>query len=72
MYKNTVQQAPGLQEEVFKWMHDEAQRLALSNADRQGGIVIDEMAIQPDLQMVRDNDGFKVKRKGTPLWVHTA
>ena len=55
MYKNTVQQAPGLQEEVFKWMHDEAQRLALSNADRQGGIVIDEMAIQPDLQMVRDN-----------------
>ena len=60
MYKNTVQQAPGLQEEVFKWMHDEAQRLALSNADRQGGIVIDEMAIQPDLQMVRDNDGFKL------------
>ena len=37
LYKNTVKQKPGFQEEVFKWMFAEAERLRISPEGRKGG-----------------------------------
>lgn len=45
-YKNCVTQDPGIQDNVFVWMHDEADRLKLSEEQRHGGIIFDEMSIQ--------------------------
>ena len=60
MYKNNVRPESGLNEAIFRWMLAEAETRRLSPADRQGGLLIDEMSIQPDLQMVRDGDGFQL------------
>ena len=38
----------------------EAETRQLSPSARRGGLLIDEMSIQPDLQMVRDGDGFQL------------
>ena len=60
MHKNNVRQESDLQEAVIRWMLAEADANRLSSSNRQGGLVIDEMAIQPDLQMVRDGDQFQL------------
>ena len=60
MYKNNVRPESGLNEAIFRWMLAEAETRRLSPTDRQGGLLIDEMSIQPDLQMVRDGDGFQL------------
>ena len=60
MYKHNGQQESGLNEAIFRWMLAEAETRRLSPSDRQGGLDIDEMSIQPDLQMVHDRDGFNL------------
>jgi hypothetical protein len=51
LYKNCVQQTTGLNQDMFRWMHSEAKMLALTEAGYSGGLVLDEMNIQKDLQI---------------------
>ncbi len=46
LYKNSVKQRPGLNEEVLEWMLVEANKLGLDSFGREGGLILDEMAIQ--------------------------
>lgn len=46
MYKNSVSQKPGLNDEVLQWMLHEADKLKLDSFGREGGLILDEMAIQ--------------------------
>ena len=53
MYKNCVKQKPGLCDDNLIWMEREAERQNVSAFGKHGGLVIDEMSIQDDLQKVR-------------------
>ena len=46
MYKNSCAQNPGLNESVGQWMAMEASKRKLGPEGREGGIILDEMAIQ--------------------------
>ena len=46
MYKNSCAQNPGLNEAVGQWMAMEASKRKLGPEGREGGIILDEMAIQ--------------------------
>ncbi len=50
-YKNVVDQKPGFQDHVFQWMYDTAMERALPPHGYEGGIILDEMSLQPDLQI---------------------
>lgn len=68
LYKNQLKQNPGLDEELFEWMFNEANFLELPTEARQGGIIFDEMAIQTDIQIEKNGDiveliGFTDKGK---------
>lgn len=60
MYKNCIRQKPGLNDENLIWMNKEAQRQKISDFGRRGGLVIDEMSIQDDLQIVRKGDAWSI------------
>lgn len=45
-YKSSVEQKPGLQQNMFLWMKAEADRMNLSEVGREGGLLLDERAIQ--------------------------
>ena len=45
LHKNSVKQKPGLNE-VLDWMLKEAEKLKLDSFGREGGLILDEMAIQ--------------------------
>ena len=49
-YKNIVHQEAGINKEIFHWMANEAQIKSIPPEGYEGGLVIDEMSIQPDLQ----------------------
>ncbi len=51
LYKNCVQQKAGLNQDMFRWMSKEAKRQELTEAGYSGGLVLDEMNIQKDLQI---------------------
>ena len=46
LYKNSVQQNAGFNEEVLDWMVIEMTKLKLDAFGKEGGIILDEMAIQ--------------------------
>ena len=46
MYKNSCTQNPGFNESVGQWMAMEAPKRKLGPEGREGGIILDEMAIQ--------------------------
>ena len=46
MYKNSCTQNPGLNESVGQWMEQEASKKKIGAEGREGGIILDEMAIQ--------------------------
>ncbi|KAK3108741.1 hypothetical protein FSP39_014554 [Pinctada imbricata] len=50
IYKNSVHQEAGFQKEMLKWMAEEAKVKNLSPEGYVGGLIIDEMSLQPDLQ----------------------
>ena len=60
LYKYSVHQQVGFHTEIFKWMHTEAKRLKIPTEGWTGGIVIDEMSIQEDLQICKSGDGIEV------------
>ena len=46
MYKNSCTQNPGFNESVGQWMAMEVSKRKLGPEGREGGIILDEMAIQ--------------------------
>ena len=60
MYKNCIKQKPGVNEENITWMKTEAERQNVSDFGRRGGLVIDEMSIQDDLQIVRKGEAWSI------------
>lgn len=50
-YKNSVSQPPGLNKDNLRWMYSEAKRQNIPPSGWHGGIVIDEMQVQDDLQV---------------------
>ena len=46
MYKNLCSQNPGFNESVGKWMSEEALKRKIGPEGREGGIILDEIAIQ--------------------------
>ena len=51
LYKNCVNQKPGLNLDMLRWMYKEGQRRELTNVGYTGGLIMDEMNIQKDLQI---------------------
>jgi hypothetical protein len=54
-YKNTVQQEAGINSGVLNWMANEAVVTNIPPEGYEGGILIDEMSIQSDLQLCKRN-----------------
>lgn len=50
-YKNSVHQTTGFVRENLLWMQKEADRQNISTSGRHGGLLLDEMQIQDDLQV---------------------
>ena len=46
LYKNSVRQNAGFNNEVLEWMQIELEKLKAGPFGREGGIMLDEMAIQ--------------------------
>ncbi|XP_071111146.1 uncharacterized protein [Haliotis cracherodii] len=63
-YKNVVEQHAGTNNDVFKWMYMEACSRNLPKHGYYGGLVLDEMSIQEDLQIVKK--GGQIKLVGFP------
>lgn len=60
LYKNSVKQGPGILPDTMTWMEDEAKRQNVKNDGYYGGIIVDEMAIQDDLQIVNTKSGTQI------------
>ena len=56
LYKNKIKNNVGFDDDVFKWMHLEAKRRELLPGGWCGDIILDEMAIQSDLQINKSGD----------------
>ncbi|XP_053385241.1 uncharacterized protein LOC123537566 [Mercenaria mercenaria] len=56
LYKNRVKHAVGFQDDIFRWMHCEARRLEIPEESWDGGILVNEMAIQEDIQINKHGD----------------
>ena len=54
--KNAVPQVAGLDESQIAWMRREADKLGLGEFGRSGGLLVDEMAIQPGVELVRKGE----------------
>lgn len=59
-YKNRVDQKAGINKDIFQWMKNEAVLLEIPDDGYEGGLIIDEMSIQEDLQLKRTADGFEL------------
>jgi hypothetical protein len=59
-YKNSVQQAPGITPDNLNWMKKEADKQSTSEFGRRGGILLDEMSIQDDLQIKKRGDEWEI------------
>lgn len=55
-YKNKVKHEVGFDDNIMEWMHEEASRKSLPEEGWFGGIVMDEMSIQSDLQICKSGD----------------
>ena len=60
LYKNCITQKPGINKDMFRWMSLEAERINLNQAGYIGGLLLDEMNIQKDLQIVTKGGEWKL------------
>lgn len=60
LYKNAVQQSPGIVPQMMLWMSNEAKSQNLTTEGYYGGIILDEMAIQEDIQIVHTKSSTKM------------
>lgn len=58
-YKNAVHQKPGISFDMMSWMNNEAKSQNLTVKGYYGGLILDEMAIQEDLQIVNNKNETK-------------
>ena len=56
LYKNRVKQQVGFDHDVFRWMFEEAKRHNIPEEGWIGGIILDEMSIQSDIQISKSGD----------------
>jgi hypothetical protein len=56
LYKNRVKQQVGFDDDVFRWMFQEAKRRNITEEGWTGGIILDEMTIQSDIQISKTGD----------------
>lgn len=59
-HKNKVQQSTGINHDNLKWMYSESKKLQLGPDNLNGGLLLDEMSVQKDLQIVRRNKGWQI------------
>ncbi|KAL3857661.1 hypothetical protein ACJMK2_012305 [Sinanodonta woodiana] len=57
LYKNSVCQGPGIIPQMMEWMLNEAQRQNLTQEGYFGGLILDEMSVQEDIQIVHYKSG---------------
>ncbi|KAL3890552.1 hypothetical protein ACJMK2_002834 [Sinanodonta woodiana] len=57
LYKNAVCQGPGIIPQMMEWMLNEAQRQNLTQEGYFGGLILDEMSIQEDIQIIHYKSG---------------
>ena len=50
LYKNSITQKPGISADMLQWMVKEADRMGLPPLGYCGGLLMDEVSIQEDLQ----------------------
>lgn len=55
-YKTQVTHNVGFDDEVLLWMHEEAKRQNIPENGYVGGLIIDEMSIQADIQICKSGD----------------
>ena len=58
-YKNAVHQRSGIFHDMMSWMSSEAKSQSLPMSGYYGGLILDEMAIQEDLQIVNTKNETK-------------
>ena len=58
-YKNAVHQRSGIFHDMMSWMSSEAKSQCLPMSGYYGGLILDEMAIQEDLQIVNTKNETK-------------
>ncbi|CAC5418765.1 unnamed protein product [Mytilus coruscus] len=56
IYKNAVHQGPGIIPEMMLWMLNEGKRQIKLDEGYYGGLILDELAIQEDLQLVNTKE----------------
>jgi len=57
IYKNKIHQKAGLNKELLHWMKNEAMHKNIPPEGYEGGLILDEMSIQSDLQFYSKNGG---------------
>ncbi|CAC5402768.1 unnamed protein product [Mytilus coruscus] len=55
-YKNCIKQKPGINHDNLTWMKKEAERQQVSFFGHRGGLLLDEMSIQDDIEVTRKGD----------------
>jgi len=55
-FKTKVKQNVGFYENIFTWMQEKAHRKDLCEEGYMGGLIIDEMAIQADVEITKSGD----------------
>lgn len=60
LYKNAVRQGPGILPDMMTWMKNEAKRQNVPAEGYFGGVILDEMALQEDLQIVNTANGTQM------------
>jgi hypothetical protein len=59
-YKNADKQTSGFNKDMFHWMLNEAKYRNLSPEGYEGGLLIDEMTIQQDIQFSKKGGTLKL------------
>ena len=57
MYKNSIDKSPGINFSMCQWLSKECER---TGTPKQGGILFDEMHVQPGVQLERYGEGLKM------------
>lgn len=57
-YKNGVKQTPGINNDNLTWMKKEAELQSVSTFGHRGGLLLDEMSIQDDIEILRKGDAW--------------
>ncbi|XP_053409240.1 uncharacterized protein LOC128559964 [Mercenaria mercenaria] len=59
-YKNKADQNAGINKDILEWMKSEAELCNLPDEGYEGGLIMDEMALQDDIQLKRRGDEFEL------------